>query len=106
MFDKRGRGITCVFCRDLHLTLLCSCLCSKDLSIGMRSLAENKKYILSRLSHKVLASSFLSRLVAKFILAGKRSSRCHTTTGFGEDVVVVETSFFAIGRWLNLPQQK
>ena len=34
VFDKRGREITCFFCRDLHLTLPCSCLYSKDLSIG------------------------------------------------------------------------
>ena len=34
VFNKRGREIACVFCRDLLLTLLCSCLYSKDLSIG------------------------------------------------------------------------
>ena len=49
------------------------------------------------------------------ILAGKRDSRRHSTTGFSETVVVTETSLvikwkkfyqFAIGRGLNLLQYK
>ena len=31
---KRDRAITCVFCRELHLKLLCSCLLQKDLFKG------------------------------------------------------------------------
>ena len=32
--DKRERAITCVFCRDLHLTLMFSGLLQKDLFKG------------------------------------------------------------------------
>ena len=32
--DKRDRAITCVFCRDLHLTLMFSGLLQKDLFKG------------------------------------------------------------------------
>ena len=32
--DKRDRAITCVFCRDLHLALMFSCVLQKDLLKG------------------------------------------------------------------------
>ena len=38
--DKRDRAITCVFCRDLHLTFMCSGLLQKGLWKGRWSLAE------------------------------------------------------------------
>ena len=39
--NKRDRVITCVFCQDLHLTLMFSALVQKDLFKGMLSLAES-----------------------------------------------------------------
>ena len=39
--DKRDRGIACVFCRDLHLTLIFSGLLQKDLCKGKLSLAKS-----------------------------------------------------------------
>ena len=48
MCDKRDRAITCVFRRDLHLTLIISGLLQKDLFKGRWSLAERffKQYYL------------------------------------------------------------
>ena len=39
--DKRDWAITCVFCRDLLLTLMFSCLLQKDLLKGRWSLGES-----------------------------------------------------------------
>ena len=41
MCDKRDRAITCVFCRDLHLTLTFSGLLQKDLFKGKWSLGKS-----------------------------------------------------------------
>ena len=65
MRDKRDRAITCVFCRDLHLTLMFSGLykkiCSKESEVW-RKVISNK--ISVTLVTKGLPSSFLSRPVA------------------------------------------
>ena len=50
--------------------------------------------LLSRLSHKVCRLLSSPVLLRKFtILAGKRGSRRHSTTSFGGNVVVEETSY-------------
>lgn len=36
MSDKCDRAVTCVFCLDLHLILLCSGLLQNDMSIIIR----------------------------------------------------------------------
>ena len=40
MCDKRDRTISCLFCRDLHITLIFSCLLAKDLFKRRWSLRE------------------------------------------------------------------
>ena len=63
--DKRDRGITCVFCRDLHLTLMFSGLLQKHLCKGKLSLAKSYfKKIIVTLVTQGLPPSFLSRPVA------------------------------------------
>ena len=65
MRDKRDRAITCVFCRDLHLTLTFSGLykkiCLKESEVW-RKVISNK--IIVTLVTQGLPSSFLSRPVA------------------------------------------
>ena len=65
MRDKRDRAITCVFCRDLHLTLMFSGLskkiCLKESEVW-RKVISNK--IIVTLVTQGLPSSFLSRPVA------------------------------------------
>ena len=57
--DKRDRAITCVFCRDLLLTLVFSCLLQKDLLKGRWSLAESFfKQNYCQLCHTKLAVFF------------------------------------------------
>ena len=64
--DKRDRAINCVFCRDLHLTLMFSGLLQKDLFKGRRMFGGKSFHtkLLSRLSHKdwrLLSSPVLLR---------------------------------------------
>ena len=65
MRDKRDRAITCVFCRDLHLTIMFSGLykkiCLKESEVW-RKVISNK--IIVTLVTQGLPSSFLSRPVA------------------------------------------
>ena len=65
MRDKRDRAITCVFCRDLHLTIMFSGLykmiCLKESEVW-RKVISNK--ISVTLVTQGLPSSFLSRPVA------------------------------------------
>ena len=56
---KRDRAITCVFCRDLLLTLMFSCPLQKDLLKGRWSLAESFfKQNCCQLCHTMLAFFF------------------------------------------------
>ena len=53
--DKRDRPITCVFCSDLHLTLICCGLLQKR-SVQRKVSQPEKRFrtkCLSRFSHKV-----------------------------------------------------
>ena len=63
--DKRDRAITCVFCRDLHLALMFSCvyekICLKESDVW-RKVISNK--IVATVVTQGLPSSFLSRPVA------------------------------------------
>ena len=63
--DKRDRAITCVFCRDLHLALMFSCvykkICLKESDVW-RKVISNK--IVVTVVTQDLPSSFLSRPVA------------------------------------------
>ena len=73
--DKRDRAITCVFCRDLHLTFMFTGLlqkiCSKESEVG-RNVISNK--ILSRLSHKVCRLSLSSPiLLREFTIAPQKT---------------------------------
>ena len=52
MRDKRDRAITCVFRRDLYLTLMFSGLCKKICYVKFGEKLFQTK-LLSRLSHKV-----------------------------------------------------
>ena len=65
MRDKRDRAITCVFCRDLHLTIMFSGLykkiCLKESEVW-RKVISNK--ISVTLVTQGLPSSFLFRPVA------------------------------------------
>ena len=65
MRDKRDRAITCVFCRDLHLTIMFSGLykkiCLKESEVW-RKVISNK--IIVTLVTQDLPSSFLFRPVA------------------------------------------
>ena len=65
MRDKRDRAITCVFCRDLHLTIMFSGLykkiCLKESEVW-RKVISNKTSV--TLVTQGLPSSFLSRPVA------------------------------------------
>ena len=65
MRDKRDRAITCVFCRDLHLTIMFSGLykkiCLKESEVW-RKVISNK--IIVTLVTQGLPSSFLFRPVA------------------------------------------
>ena len=65
MRDKRDRAITCVFCRDLHLTIMFSGLykkiCLKESEVW-RKIISNKTSV--TLVTQGLPSSFLSRPVA------------------------------------------
>ena len=64
MLDKRDRAIAFVFCRDLHLTSLCSGLFQK---ICLKEGEVWRKFF-SRLSHKgcrLLSSSVLLRMFTK-----------------------------------------
>ena len=65
MRNKRDRAITCVFCRDLHLTIMFSGLykkiCLKESEVW-RKVISNK--ISVTLVTQGLPSSFLSRPVA------------------------------------------
>ena len=65
MRDKRDRAITCVFCRDLHLTIMFSGLykkiCLKESEVW-RKVISNK--ISVTLVTQGLTSSFLFRPVA------------------------------------------
>ena len=67
--DKRERAITCVFCRDLHLTLTISGLfkriCLKEGKFGGKCFQTK---LLSRLSHKVCRLLFSSVLLPKFTI--------------------------------------
>ena len=64
MRDKRDRAITCVFCRDLHLTIMFSGLykkiCLKESEVW-RKVISNK--IIVTLVTQGLPSSFLFRPV-------------------------------------------
>ena len=63
--DKRDRAITCVLCRDPHLTLMFSSLCKRHMfrrKATWRELISNK--IIVTLVTQGLPSSFFSRLVA------------------------------------------
>ena len=62
--DNRDRAVTCVFCRDLHFTLMFSVRLQKDLFKGRWSLAEG--FYQQNYCHVVtqrLVSFFLSRPV-------------------------------------------
>ena len=63
--DKRDRAITYVFCRDLHLALMFSCvykkICLKESDVW-RKVISNK--IVVTVVTQGLRSSFLSRPVA------------------------------------------
>ena len=63
--DKRDRAITCVFCRDLHLALMFSCvykkICLKESDVW-RKVISNK--IVVTVVTQDLPPSFLSRPVA------------------------------------------
>ena len=65
MRDKRDRAITCVFCHDLHLTLmypgLNEMICLKESEVWQQVIS-NK--IIVMLVTQSLPSSFLSRPVA------------------------------------------
>ena len=67
--DKRDRAITCVFCRNLHLTLIIYCLvfykkiCLKEGEVW-RKVFSNK--LLSHLSRKVCHLLSSSVLLCKF----------------------------------------
>ena len=65
MRDKRDRAITCVFCRDLHLTIMFSGLykkiCLKESEVW-RKVISNKTSV--TLVTQGLPSSFLFRPVA------------------------------------------
>ena len=68
MCDKRDRAITCVVCRDLHLTLmfsvfsaLCKHICLKESEVWHKVIS-NK--IVVTLVTQGLPSSFLYRAVA------------------------------------------
>ena len=63
--DKRDRAKTCVFCRDLHLALMFSCVYKKirlKESDVWRKVISNK--IVATVVSQGLPSSFLSRPVA------------------------------------------
>ena len=64
MCDKRDRAITCVFCRDLHLTTMFSGPLPKDLFEGMWRLRKVVSNKIVTLVKQDLKSSFLSRPVA------------------------------------------
>ena len=49
-----------------------------------------------RLRVRVLSTKYCVRAWISVILAGKRDSRRHSTTSFGENVVVAETSFIIL----------
>ena len=64
--DKRDRAITCVTCRDPHLTLtfsgLCKNICLKESDVWRTDISN--KSIVTTLVTQGLLSSFLSRTVA------------------------------------------
>ena len=64
--DKRDRAITCVLCRDLHLTLMFSRVLQKDLFKVTCSLSESFfKQNHCHVCHTRFAVFFLSRSVAE-----------------------------------------
>ena len=73
--DKLDRAITCVFCRDLHLALMFSCvykkICLRKVMFGGK-LFQTKS--LSRLSHKVCRLLSSPVLLRKFTIEGVKQS--------------------------------
>ena len=71
MGDKRDRAITCVFCRDLHLTLMFSRLLQKHLFKVTCSLSESfSNEIIVTCVTQGLLSSFSPVLLRKFTIVG------------------------------------
>ena len=66
--DNRDRAVTCVFCRDLHFTLMFSVLLQKDLFKGRWSLAEGfYKQNYCHVCHTTFGVFFLSRPIVQVL---------------------------------------
>ena len=70
--DKRNRPIMCMFCGDLPLTLVFSCLLQRDLLKGKWSLVENISKHNYCLSHKVYHPLLPAVLIHKYFKDGRQ----------------------------------